>query len=196
MAFKIYRLLPDHRFWKLTPPDLGYFQPSIFAVTRLEQSWPADPAFGIENPSGTVKGDFVNFEPGTLAFGETVYESGLGESIAYGGEILSGHIGGSNEPIFIYNALTCYNCLDSAGCIPALDPDQVPGESEVELVKYAFHPERMGGSSLFKVPESIRTNIFLQSHSENEESFYSLYHALGFKGLLFEEVWSDAERRD
>jgi hypothetical protein len=62
----------------------------------------------------------------------------------------------------------------------------------IQVEKYAFFPERIGDGNLFKIPETHRVALYtMTGQEEPEHEFYGLYHALGFTGLKFEEVWSD-----
>ncbi|MDB0068686.1 hypothetical protein N9E90_04740, partial [Akkermansiaceae bacterium] len=55
----------------------------------------------------------------------------------------------------------------------------------------AFRPDRLTGSSLFKIPELVKSRILVsQGWSGLEcESFIDAYKEEGFTGLLFEEIW-------
>ena len=138
--------------------------------------------------------DFMNFAPGAFAFRQTVYNGELEEDEELGievdnaGEALQGALVETGEDIYIFNATACYNCLDHARCVPAPEPDWTIGQRGYEPAQYAFRFERIGGSSLFKIPESIETDLFTVLRDGG--CFYTKYHALGLKGLVFQEVWS------
>ena len=58
--------------------------------------------------------------------------------------------------------------------------------------KYVFYADRIGDCNLFKIPEMKHVGLFaLAGRDDPEDEFYAQYHALGFTGLKFEQVWSD-----
>lgn len=61
----------------------------------------------------------------------------------------------------------------------------------MQIFKYAFHPERIGDVNLFKIPETRTSEIYtLAGRDAPEDEFYAQYHAGGFTGLQFLEIWS------
>lgn len=46
--------------------------------------------------------------------------------------------------------------------------------------------------TLFKIPEARRVGLYTVSdRGSSQPDFFSLYQALGFKGLRFEEIWKE-----
>ncbi|MGJ8678521.1 MAG: hypothetical protein ACSHX0_13485 [Akkermansiaceae bacterium] len=64
--------------------------------------------------------------------------------------------------------------------------------TKVSIDDFAFHRNRLGESSIFKIPETVRAGIYtFTGLKDPEDEFKTAYEAAGLKGLLFEEIWSD-----
>jgi hypothetical protein len=119
-----------------------------------------------------------------------VYEGRLGEFLESCGEVLPAVIEDTHEEFYIHNPLTCYNCLDREKTKLRTTPD---GKVVVQIYEYAFHLERMGGESVFRIPETHRTEL-LASNGRGDpwEDFFHQYHEGGYTGLRFEKVWAES----
>lgn len=189
---KIYRLRPDYTKFSLLPVDRNAFtKPGLFQLLPMRSSW-QPLTFYVRDPVRTLKADFLNVNPGALAYTRSVNESLLGEIIERSGEVLRGSIENPKEELFILNTLASYNCLDRDNSKLRTTPD---GSVVIEVFKYAFHPERIGSLNLFKIPETRTVAIYaLAGRDAPEDEFYAQYQAGGFTGLQFEEVWSSEQQ--
>lgn len=186
---KIYRITADHDYWSLLPVQKDqYVKLRLFQLENMRSTWP-NLSFYVRDPARTKKGNFFNLSLGCLAYDKTVYDGDVGETIERSGEVLTALIDGSDEKFYIFNPTACYNCFDRKNSVADWTPD---GTVAIQVQKYAFHPDRIGDCNLFKIPEMKRVGLFaLVGRDEPEDEFYAQYHALGFTGLQFEEVWSD-----
>jgi hypothetical protein len=189
MAMKIYLVSIDLNSWRLLPTKDDFWDnANMFKVMSMRAEW-NNPVFYVKDPVLTACMDFVDVAAGAFAYGEKVNASDLGEIIEKSGEVLSATIDVSGERIYVFNTTACYNCLDKKNTDARWTPD---GTVAIQVQKYAFHPDRIGDCNLFKIPEMKRVGLFaLVGRDEPEDEFYAQYHALGFTGLKFEEVWSD-----
>lgn len=188
MAVKIYRVTIDLTSWKLLPSDQGFWKnANMFQVTNMRQQW-SNPTFYAKDLVRTQRMDFVDVAAGALAYWGKVNDSDLGEIIEKSGEVLPANVESSNDSLYVLNPTACYNCLDRTNTRARWTPD---GNVAIQVEKFAFHPDRIGDVNLFKIPEMRRVGLFaLAGRDEPEDEFYAQYHALGFTGLKFEEVWS------
>ncbi len=174
----------DKNFWKTA------FQKykDLFALQVMYPTW-EPPVLYIRDPARTTRGAFHGFSPGTFAYSNEVNESDLGEIIERSGEILPATFDQTGEKCYIFNCTACYNCLNRSDSLLDTTPD---GTVVTQVKKYTFHADRIGDCNLFKVPETKSIEIYaVTGRDEPEDEFYAQYHALGFTGLKFEEVWSD-----
>jgi len=187
---KIYQIKNDYQYWTLLPTTGTAFfaDREMFKTRPMREKWTC-PSIYVEDPLRTVRGDFMSLGcAGTFLFDQTVRDHGLDAILEEGGEVLPAKLDGHDAPIFFFNALACYNCLDHANCRPVLQP----GKAAVEVETLAFHPSRIGDSNIFKVPERFWNEIFVLSGRDAPgDEFYAEYHRLNLKGLEFKEVWND-----
>jgi hypothetical protein len=189
MAMKIYRVSADHDFWSLLPVQTDEFvKLRPFQLEIMRATWPSL-SFYVRDPARTKRANFFNLSLGCLAYDHLVNDSDLGETIERSGEVLNATLDGIDEKFYVFNPTACYNCLDRKNTLARWTPD---GTVPIQVQKYAFHADRVGDCNLFKIPEMKRVGLFaLVGRDEPEDEFYAQYHALGFTGLKFEEVWSD-----
>lgn len=189
MALKIYQVKADPEVYSLLPADREIWrQMNLFQTQRMNHVWPEPMPFYVRDPVRTFEMDFYNIHVGALGFSEKVLRSDLGEIIERSGEILPGELPEEQRRVLLLNTLACYNCLDRDRSKMRLTPD---GKVVIQIQSYAFHLDRIGDQNLFKIPESKNTKIYcVHGRDEPEDEFYYQYIKGGFKGLLFEEVWS------
>ena len=59
-------------------------------------------------------------------------------------------------------------------------------------LQYVFNPVRLDESSLFKIPETYRSEILvLEREGDPESEFKAAVEKSGLKGLQFKEIWAD-----
>jgi hypothetical protein len=189
MAMKIYQVSANHDFWSLLPVEKDeYLKMKLFQLESMRANWP-NLSFYVRDPARTNRGNFFNLSLGCLAYDQNVNQSDLGEIIERSGEILNATLESTKEHLYIFNPTACYNCLDRKNTNARWTPD---GNVAIQVQKFVFHPDRIGDVNLFKIPEMKRVGLFaLVGRDEPEDEFYTQYHALGFTGLEFNEVWSD-----
>lgn len=159
------------------------FRPDV----RVIDKW-ARTRFYADDPLAKKQGDFCGFGfSGFFGIREPVFMSKLGLAMGEWGEFLEAELEDPREKFWIYNLLTCYNCLDTENTVFRKAPrsDVVLG-----IEKYSFKFERIG-SSLFKIPEFPCSHIFAASGLCNDDDFVEIYRSCNFTGLRFEEVWRD-----
>lgn len=186
---KIFRIHSDNDFWGFLPVEREkYLELKLFQLDLMRSAWPSL-SFYVRDPARTKRGNFFNLSLGSLAYDQAVLDSDLGETIEKSGEVLSATLDDTKEKFYVFNPTSCYNCLDRDNTEARWTPD---GTAAIQVKKFAFHPGRIGDVNLFKIPEMKRVGLFaLAGRDEPEDEFYAQYHALGFTGLRFEEVWSD-----
>lgn len=156
----------------------------IFDGEKKSEFW-KDSIWYIHNPL-IEKTDFVSIGTNAaLLFTQKVFDSELYSIIERAGEILPIKI--NDENYFVLNVTEVINVLDKKNTTWELFED-IKGD----ITKYSFLKNRFTNSSVFKIPETFKTEIFI--HSDNvvfEEDFYTLYNKLNFTGLIFNEVYSE-----
>lgn len=186
---KIFQIHNDNNYWSLLPAQREEFvKLKMFQLDRMSDAWP-DLSFYVRDPVRTERGNFFNLSLGCLAYDKMVFRSDLEEIFERSGEVLNATFDGSDEKFYVFNPTACYNCLDRKNTQARWTPD---GTVPIQVQKYSFHVDRIGDCDLFKIPEIKRVGLFaLVGRDDPEDGFYAQYHALGFTGLKFEEVWSD-----
>ncbi len=197
MAIKIYRVSVDHASWRLLPIDLSFWKrENLFRLADMRSEW-GSPTFYVKDPVRDKRMDFAHLSIGGFTYWDKVNQSDLGEMIEKSGEVLTAKVEfkpSPDEKLYVFNCTACYNCFDREKGKARWTPD---GRMAIQVEKYAFHPERIGDASLFKIPETHRVAVYtVTGQDDPEDEFYTLYHSLGFTGLEFEEVWSEEADQD
>lgn len=149
---------------------------------RLEK-WPKVEWY-IYNPV-QEKGNFFTLGVnGVLAFDEDVYRSDLFTLLEMSGEIIPITVG--TEQLFLLNVLECVNMLNEEDSHWDIYEDGTKGR----ILNYSFYLNRFSESSLFKIPQTCKSEILTYSGvKEPKDEFKTLYEQLGFSGLVFEELF-------
>ena len=142
-----------------------------------------DISWYIHNPKD-VKGNFYTGITGALVFDQIVYDSELFTFFEMAGEIMPIHLE-TGEELYALNVLECVNMLDKENSVY----DYYDDGSKGRILKYSFHKNRLSESSIFKIPETSRTQVLCYSdvHYKDDEFFY-MYNELNFTGLVFKEL--------
>ena len=147
----------------------GWIPPSVFIFEpRLEQ------------------GDFYQFGVASLIAGPhaTGVLRGLFEEA---GELLP--LPHDGREYTLLNVTNCINCLDHERSEWLLTAD---GE-RIYPTRYMFHRDRFAESPLFKLPETCRREILVvEGLRDPDDEFRAVVARAGLKGLIFQEIWSDA----
>ena len=134
-----------------------------------------------------IVGDFFSLgSSGALVFNEKVFYSDLYSLLEMSGQILKIKLNGFN--LYVLNVLECINLLNNKKTKRDLYEDGSQGR----ILEYYFFKNRFTESSLFKIPETRKGEILTYSEiKDSEDEFMFLYKKLGFKGLVFEELFND-----
>lgn len=198
MALIIYRVKPDFAFWRLLPTDPDLFKKigDGFALKEMRPGWP-NPSLYVQDPVRYKRGDFANGFAGGITFRSSVLGTPAGAILASSGELLDAKLEETGENLLVLNPMVCYNCFDRANSKFRTTPD---GSVVVQISKYAFYPDRIGLNSLFKIPETFRTEIYTVVEEGGEVfdssqtcDFFSQYHASNLCGLAFDKIWASNE---
>lgn len=193
MAIKIYKVKVDlNKYYSLVPSDRELWKKhrdNLFKGSRMLDEWDVS-NFYVNDPINRKKGNFFYIHSGAFAFDQRVLDDeSLGSILRTSGEILEGFLEDTKELIYILNIPNVYNCLDRENTERRT---ALGGEITVQIYKYAFYPERIGSNNIFKIPEMPSTAIYaLSGRDEKIDEFYAQYHKLDFRGLTFEEIWSE-----
>lgn len=189
MVKRIFSVMPDVQYWMLLPVSLDFWQRcKLFQLRNLSIELKEE-SFYVDDPVRTKRGDFFGLSSGGLVFSSNVFRSGLGRILERAGEILPGKLEATGEAIYIFNCTASYNCLDRASTQMRTTPD---GKVAVEIKKYGFHADRVGESTLFKIPETHRVRLYsLTGRGDEGDEFETQYRQMKFTGLQFQEVWND-----
>ncbi|QIL41652.1 hypothetical protein G7074_21715 [Pedobacter sp. HDW13] len=121
---------------------------------------------------------------GTLVFDEEVFDSEIFPLFEMAGEILELKMEKGNV-LYALNVMECIDVLNPKKTIWNYYEDGTQGQ----IRNPVFYSDGYMESSIFKIPETSRAEIFTYSGMKNEDDeFYSLYKKLGFTGLVFEEI--------
>lgn len=197
MALTIYRIEPDFAYWRLLPSDPNLYKiGDCFALKEMGPTWPK-PSFYIKDPVRQKQGDFVSAVGGGLTFRSSVLHTPVGGILGSSGELLEATLEETGEQLLILNPMVCYNCFDRSKAEFRTTPD---GTVFVQIFKYAFHRDRIGLNTLFKIPETFRIDIYTSVEHDGEpdedcpaDNFYAHYHASGLTGLRFEKIWTSGQ---
>jgi len=155
-----------------------------FECESKKDSW-EEMLYYVNNPKTKSK-NFYSFSSGTLACDDETLEI-CRTVFEMSGEILSIQL--ENGPkLYVLNILECVNGLDYENTIWDYYDDGTKGR----ILKYSMHHERiLNESTIFKIPETAKTDIFCYSDIKDpEDEFYYIYKSNNLTGLLFEEVYS------
>jgi hypothetical protein len=131
------------------------------------------------------KGNFYMGVPNALIFDQKVYDSELFTLFEMAGEILPIHLE-SGEELYALNVLECVNMLNKEDTIYDFYDDGTKGR----ILNYSFYENRISESAIFKIPETSNSEVLTYSGvHDSEDEFFHLYKKLGFKGLVFKEIW-------
>lgn len=136
------------------------------------------------NPNST-EGNFYSIgSGGAFVFDKLVYDSDLFTFLEMSGEIISIRFKG--KELFIINVLESVNALDEKSTKWDIYNDGSRGR----ILDYSFFRDRISESTIFKIPQTCRSEILTYSGVKDEDDeFIKMYHNLGFTGLIFELVW-------
>jgi hypothetical protein len=184
---KVYKLrLDSNNYQRFLPEDEGIWKTRRLTMdcTRKLPAW-IPPAVYVPNPS-LKKGHFFHLCSGAFVADKDATEM-LRDLLEMGGELLP--IAYKTEPYSLLNVTECMDCLDHERT------EWVLGKStaaKIDIKRYVFRAERMPESSIFKIPHRLADIYVAEGRFDPEDEFKSKVEKNNFGGLLFEEVWYDA----
>lgn len=92
-----------------------------------------------------------------------------------------------------------FGLLNVTECVDCLDPEQtqwVLGQETrkpIRIAKHSFLGERLPESSIFKIPQTARSEVLChEGKLSTEDEFKARVEHLSLRGLHFREIWSDS----
>jgi hypothetical protein len=145
-------------------------------------SWSPPPVYSPQ-PLRDLPDFWHLFGVGGLVVGERAREE-VGSHLEAVGELLS--LTTQRRQLWLSNITRVYDCLDE----DATQRD-VPGG---EIDRYAFLEHRLPELSLFKIPETVTTDLFCVHRGDDPDiEFLTCVRDAGLTGLLFHPAW-DSEQ--
>jgi hypothetical protein len=183
---KIYKLSEDvNKYqWIMPVEEKSLFDNLSFDCFSKKNEWvPLD--MYIFNPKKKAGNFYSLGGAGALVFDEKVLDA-MRSIFEMAGEILPLNLNGNI--LYCLNVLECINNLDQTKTIYDKYEDGTNGR----ILKYVFHINRFPESSIFKIPESSKTEVLTYSGlKDSDDEFVGLYLKNEFTGLVFEEIFSD-----
>ncbi len=157
--------------------------PAEFKISSFQLADPTQPS-----------ADFYRIDNSVLVFSKKVYMGPLGQSLTYAGNIHETTLNDTGEEVFLLNVTAVYNCLDKDRTGFRSSHGEEKGvDHRMGVITPAFFSGLIGDSSLFRVPQQLRSTIYVASRGHgSSDDFYFMYQQSGLKGLEFEEVWDSA----
>ena len=132
--------------------------------------------------------DFAIGITGGFIISQKVYDSALHSFFASSGELLPIHIGLTKSKFYAFNITRIIDLLDQ----DKLEWEYYKGtDIKRKILNYPINLKRIDtGTTFFKIPETIKIESLLTVSSKDIGSnFIENYKLLGFKGLLFEQIY-------
>ena len=147
-------------------------------------SW-SPPSVFIYEPK-KQRGDFYNFDSDILISNSKATKV-IYHHYTIAGELL--HLPYVGEIFTLLNITECINCLDQEKTRWSYD---VSSNIPLFIEEYVFHKNRFSESSLFKIPETSKSEILVvEGLKDPKDEFKYAYETAGLQGLIFEEIWKD-----
>ncbi len=111
------------------------------------------------------------------------------------------HLERAGELLPLPYAGTIYTVLNVLECIDVLDESRcefyyTPSGTRSGIKKYAFHRKRFTETTLFKIPQTYRSEILVVEGMFSIGDFRDAVRENGLRGLFFTEIWNDLEQSD
>ncbi|MBI5569331.1 MAG: hypothetical protein HY914_05235 [Desulfomonile tiedjei] len=147
-----------------------------FNGTPMKDRWTAQETFQFDH-GRLVKGDTPGLATHVPVFSLKATKV-LADFLDLGGELLP--ITCAAERYFVFNVTRVIDALDEGNCELELFDD---GDI-MDILRFAFFLERLEGTSVFKVPQCILTDVFVT------DPFVERVQTAKLKGFKFRLVWS------
>ena len=183
----VYRIVEDVNLCQsfcLEDESLWQTDSLLFDCAKKKDSW-NPPSVYVLNPKLKM-GNFIYLIPGALICDQIATEA-LRDILEMSGELLP-----------ILHEGKEYTILNVTECVNALNQEKTEWKyskrsgAKIGIAHYSFHMNRFPETSLFKIPETSRSEILTYSGLKDpEDEFITICQKQGLTGLLFEELWSD-----
>jgi len=184
-VFRIQQDGDQYQYFLPTDDSRGFFDRLDGAP--LSEDWSA-PAVFIYKPK-LKPGNFYNSSDGILIADQRA-TSALRGLFEQAGELLPLNYNG--EQYTLLNVTSVIECLDHGKC----EWLTVPSGLRYGLRRYEFRPECIGRLTIFKIPETAWTHIYIvEGLAQPAQEFRAIVSREGLKGLKFNEVWSSESER-
>lgn len=182
---KVYRIQHDvNNFQYFLPEDPNIWQTDMLTMNCSSKikKWVPPKVYSYK-PHLKI-GDFWNLGTGMLVTTAKATKI-LATFLEMSGELLP--LPYQEEEFTILNITECINCLDHT------NTKWVYGETtgaKIRIEEYAFHPDRFSESTIFKIPETCKTQILVIEGLKNpEDEFKHIVEETGLLGIDFEQIW-------
>lgn len=187
-VFKI-KANPKKCPWVL-PGDVQFAEQGnlFFDGSTKEGAW-NPPQFYLQSPNRNQT-DFFIIAAGAFAFNQAVIDHPMmAMFFEMAGELLPIKLE-SGESLYILNTTEVVNSLDQENSDFRKDPSS---GLVVAVEKHVFKSERFTQSPIFKIPETVRSEIltFAGRFVNPDDEFLENYRASGFTGLEFTKLWEE-----
>ena len=183
---KIYKVECDvNTYQSLYPEDDDVYNSEtlFFGGTPKASDW-KPPKMYCDRPL-LKRPDFWYIGPGVIVAGASAMDA-VRTPFEMAGELLE--LPYDNEILTVLNVTECINALDHDASEWLMTADG----QRAAPTRFAFHGNRIGESSLFKIPETRFAYVFCaEREADPEIEFKAAVEHHQLKGLVFEEVWSD-----
>lgn len=183
---KIYEIQTDIAKCQIIQRD-DHYELHDFGCKTMTKEWLSNDWY-IFNPLDN-KTHFYDTPGSTIIFDEFIRQSDLGTLLEMAGEILPIII--DRERFYFLNTLECINALDNKRTEYNYYED---GSRSTVINKYYFHENRLGGSPIFKIPETAKYQMLcFEGLSDPWDEFKGRYEELNLEGLEFIEIYDSEE---
>lgn len=186
---KIYKVRLDvNHYQSFLPEEEGIWKSKILQMdcTPKADRW-QPPKIYVVNPA-RPRGNFFRLCSGAFVADSEATEK-LRDLLEMAGELLPLEHKGEN--VSLLNVTECMNALDEERTEWELG--KTTG-AKIRILRYAFKPNRLPESSIFKIPETAKGEVLaIEGRSDPEDEFKFRVERGNLKGLLFDELWSDGQ---
>ncbi len=195
---EVYKILFDSNHCRsLASTDNSFVMDgNLFFDGRPKLPGWAPPPFWIYEPL-LLDSDFQYVAGGSISFPERLTSNHrVMDCLEMSGEILPINLE-TGERYFILNVTKCVNALNHSKCEFSSYWDiESQSSKRGGLKKYSFHPDRIGSTPIFKVPETVRAHVLTSRNTHRllcPDDFMTVYEEEKLTGLVFERVWAESE---
>lgn len=178
----VYRIVRDSAYKKLRPKDESEFNEerskswSFDASREGHKSWASLEM--IPSNEGLKEPDIWEIVPGAFAIEEQVYDE-LYSSVEETQPLVR-YLYLDGRKLAVINSTLCLDCL--------IESKSKFGNDLTNVVEYFFDGKQLA-ISLFKIPQTKRTELYTLEGFEQSKDFKTLVEKFRFTGIKFEFLW-------